>query len=101
MPKKIRTIILEIQRTQVLRRRSRSKISYCEECGGEGDFLSLPDAAALFGVEQVKLFQFIHVNAGHYRPDTNDTVYICLNSLLRLMNRQTAADGKVRMIGER
>lgn len=82
---KQRVIVIEVERTQVVRKKARTNVTYCPECQGETDFISLCQAASLFNVEAANLFQFIKTHNSHFQPDDDGMIFVCVISLLARM----------------
>ena len=87
-----REVVIEIERIQLVRKRAKTKLHYCEKCGGESDFVGLDDAARLFEVGQAHLFNFIQRNGSHFIDGISGDKQICLASLLERM--RTIGGGK-------
>ena len=87
-----REVVIEIERIQLVRKRAKTNVHYCEKCGGESDFVGLDDAARLFEVERTQLFNFIQRNGSHFIDDISGEKQICLASLLERM--RTIGSGK-------
>ena len=80
-----REIVIEIERIQLVRKRAKTNLHYCEKCEAGSDFIGLDDAARLFEVGRTQLFDFIQRNGSHYIDDTSGDKPICLASLLERM----------------
>ena len=80
--KKQREIVIEYERIQLIRKRARTELANCLECGGDTDFVTLTSAAELFDRTEDEIFQFIQQNRCHYRADDADKIQLCLTSLL-------------------
>ena len=87
---KSREIVIEVERIQLVRRRSKSSVAFCESCSAEADFMSLAGTALLFGTNSADLLDFIKENNSHYTNGRRDELLICINSLIACMNRQTS-----------
>lgn len=86
---KSREIVLEVERIQVVRRRSKSWLMFCERCAGNVDFMSAEQAALLFGTNLPDLFLFVKEYDSHFTVNTGGEYLICINSLVNSMNAQT------------
>ena len=80
-----REVIIEIERIQLVRKRAKTDLHYCEKCEGPSDFVGLDDAARLFEVGRTQLFNFIQTNGSHFIDDISGGKQICLASLLERM----------------
>ena len=80
-----REVIIEIERIQLVRKRAKTDLHYCEKCEGPSDFVGLDDAARLFEVGRTQLFNFIQRNGSHFIDGMSGEKQICLASLLELM----------------
>lgn len=87
---KVREIVIEIERVQFIRKKTRTHLTFCNNCQKEGDFISLREAASLFSTDMANLFQFIKTNNSHYQPNTGGEIYICLISLLACIREKTS-----------
>jgi hypothetical protein len=94
-----RNFVVEIERTQIVRRVSESRIVICAECQAESDFISLRQAAALFSTDSAKLFEFIKENSSHYKPDERGIIFICLTSFIAAINNKTK-NPTIKFLGE-
>jgi hypothetical protein len=79
-----REIVVEFETVRSIRRRTRSTIAICPECGSESDLVSISAAAELFGIRVEELSSFADANGVHRQIDE----MICVRSLLSAMNRQ-------------
>lgn len=80
-----REVIVEIERVRVIRKRARTKLLYCLECGSEADFVSLSESSKLFEVSETVLKGFLDANDCHCQRNTCGQIYICVGSLLTSM----------------
>lgn len=92
---KIREIVIEYERVQIIRKRAKTHLVYCEQCLTDADFISLTEAATLFNTAGEKLFEFIKRTGSHYQTETGNGIFICLNSLLAEMKKKTGGTGKL------
>ena len=95
---KTRSIILEIERIQLTRKRCRSHTQFCDDCSINTDFIPAKDAAVLFGTYPENLIRFIEINSSHYTKDADGAISICVNSFLATVN-SAVSGSKLRMIG--
>lgn len=86
---KSREIVIEVERVQIVRRRSKSSVAFCERCAEETDFMSLAGTALLFGTNSADLLDFIKENDSHYKNGGRKEILICINSLIACINAQT------------
>ena len=96
---KQREIVIEFERVQFIRKRAKTHLINCRECRRETDFVSLREAASLFGTSVEQLFEFIKINNSHYEIDANGEIFICLISLLAQMKAKTNIS-QIKLIGE-
>lgn len=95
----MREIIIEIERIQLIRKRAKTRIFYCNACGKSGDFVSLREAAELFGIMESELFRFITNHDCHYQTTSEAKLHICVVSLLSEMSLRTNKE-QFKIIGE-
>ena len=86
---KLREIIIEFERVQVVRKRARTHLLFCAACRAEADFVALGEASSLFNTETETLFQFIKTNTSHYETASGGEIFVCLPSLLSRMKAKT------------
>ncbi|HVE59280.1 MAG TPA: hypothetical protein VNB22_20820 [Pyrinomonadaceae bacterium] len=86
---KQRELIIEFERVQLVRKKARTHLMFCRDCGREVDFVSLREASSLFGTQAENLLQFIKINHSHFETGANGEIYICLVSLLACMKEKT------------
>lgn len=82
MKQKTGNLILEVERIQLIRRKCKTFMEFCGQCGQEINFVSLTEAASLFGVQPDNLFKFIHITSCHFTENSNGEILLCINSLL-------------------
>lgn len=80
-----REIVIEVERIQLVRKRARTNLHYCETCKAVSDFVRLSDAARLFEIKRDRLFAFIQDNGCHFIDAEQGERQICLTSLLERM----------------
>ena len=88
--KTTREIVVEIERVRRVRKRCRTHVSFCAECGREVDFISLGDAAELFEVDSGLLDSCILQRLCHNIPSSDKETLLCLPSLLNGIKKKTA-----------
>lgn len=101
---KLREIIIEYERVQIIRKRAKTSFEFCAECRSNADFISFVEAATLFNTEAVLLYKFIEDTGSHFQTRTGREIYVCLNSLLAKMKERTnrsseLTNTKVKTIG--
>jgi hypothetical protein len=89
---KQREIVIEIEKVQLIRKRAKTLLRHCGNCGTETDFVGSRSAAELFGIKAGELKQFVMTNAVHYTNDEFDTA-ICIPSLLAVMRARINGNG--------
>ncbi|MGC2238848.1 MAG: hypothetical protein WA584_22020 [Pyrinomonadaceae bacterium] len=94
-----REIVIEFERIQLVRKKARTRLLLCRECRRETDFVSLTEAAALFGTNPPQIFAFIKTNRSHFETGVDGEIFICLISLLACMKAKTNISG-IKMIGD-
>jgi len=77
-----REIVVEIETVRLIRKRAKTTIAMCPDCGTESDLVSISAAAELFAIGPEKLRSFANANGVHLQPEEQ----ICIPSLLRVMN---------------
>jgi hypothetical protein len=96
---KQREIVIEFERTQLVRKKARTQLLACRACSRETDFISLREASTLFAAGTEQLFQFIKTNRSHFETDSGGEIYICLVSFLAAMRAKTNLS-RIKMIGD-
>lgn len=96
---KKRMFIVEIERRQIVRKRSESQLIVCSQCHSESDFISIRQATSIFCTEETQLFDFISENRSHYKTNENGEIFICLNSFIEAINKKTKRS-KIKLLGE-
>lgn len=87
--KKLREIVIEFERVQVIRKRATTHLLRCRMCRQETDFITLIEASKLFGTDIDKLFAFIKTNQIHFEIVAEGEIFVCLYSLLKQMKAIT------------
>ena len=82
-----REIVLEIEKIQLIRKRAKTRVLHCQDCGTESDVLSHVQAAELFETRPGTIFDFIKQNSCHYQVSYNGTIYLCVASFVERINR--------------
>lgn len=83
--KKQREIVVEYERIQLIRKKARTELRYCTDCGQHADFVIAERASQLFEISTDDLYQFVRQNNCH----SNANGEICLTSLLATFNRRS------------
>ncbi len=96
---KKREIVLEFERVQLVRKKARTHIIFCRNCGREVDFIALREAAALFTTPAENLLKFVRVSNSHFETLRDGEIYICLVSFLTAMKAKTNFS-RIKLIGE-
>lgn len=93
--KRQREIVIEYERIQLIRKRAKTEIAHCRDCGGDADVVPLIEAGELFETTNVDLFRFIKQNGCHYHVSAHGRIYLCVTSLLECMQQKN----QIRRIG--
>lgn len=93
-----RVFVVEIEKRQIIRKTSESRLIVCADCRAESDFISLRQAVSIFGTEEKQLFDFISENHSHYKTNEQGEVFICLNSFIEAVNKKTN-NSKIKLLG--
>lgn len=86
---KKREIIIEFERVQLVRKKARTHVIFCRDCGREVDFVALSEAASLFTTQAENLLQFVRITGSHFETNADGEIYICLVSFLINMKAKT------------
>ncbi len=86
---KQRELIIEFERVRLVRKKAKTHLLFCRDCGREADFVSLREASSLFAAPSENLLQFIKFNNSHFETGANGEIYVCLLSFLALMKQKT------------
>jgi len=97
---KKREIVIEFERVQVVRKKARTHVLFCRNCGREVDFVSLREAAALFVTPTDNLLKFVRVSNSHFETVADGEIYICLVSFLTAMKAKTNLS-RIKLIDEK
>lgn len=90
--RRIRKLTIETERTFIFRNRER-EMSYCVECSAEAEMASVVEAAARAAdVSEMNVYHLVESRAVHFAEDADGRVLICLDSLLKLINRKGLED---------
>ena len=94
-----RIFVVEIEKRQIIRKTSESHLVICAECRAESDFISIRQAASIFGTAETQIFNFINENHSHYKTTGQGEIFICLNSFIEAINSKTN-NSKIKLLGE-
>ena len=86
---KQRELIIEFERVQLVRKKAKTHLIFCRNCGREVDFVSLREAVSLFATPAENLLKFIKINQSHFETGANGEIHICLISFLACMKKNT------------
>ena len=86
---KQRELIIEFERVRVVRKKARTHLRLCRNCGREVDFVALREASALFTTPPEDLVNFIKLNHIHFETGADGEIHICLISFLDCLKRST------------
>lgn len=93
-----RVFVVEMEKRQIIRKTSESRLIICADCRAESDFISLRQAASVFGTPEKQIFNFIGENHSHYKTDEQGEIFICLNSFIEAINNKTI-NSKIKLLG--
>jgi hypothetical protein len=79
--KKIREIVVEVERILLVKKRARTHQMFCIDCSQEADFVCSKDAARIFDIGEINISRFLKNNGWHTLTDRG-RVYICTASLI-------------------
>jgi hypothetical protein len=99
-PARQREIVIEIERVRLIRKRAKTHLRFCMQCGKQSDFISIDEAAALFETDKGSLFNFIRVNSCHFQINNANDAHICLVAFLEAMKTKTI-DSRIKLIGDK
>jgi hypothetical protein len=94
-----RTFVVEIERRQIIRKTSESRLVICDRCRAESDFISIRQAASVFSVSESNLFNFISENHSHFKTNEQGEIFICLRSFIEAINGKTN-NQKIELLNE-
>ena len=94
-----REVVLEIEHVKVIRKRAKTSLSFCLECGKTTDFISVTCAAKLFSTTPSELFEFTQSYVCHFRVGDEQKILLCLTDLLAAMSKKMKK-GTVKLLGE-
>ena len=79
--KKIREIVVEVERILLEKKRARTHQMFCIDCSQEADFVCSKDAAHIFDIGEVNIGRFLKSNGWHTLA-VGGRVFICTASLI-------------------
>ena len=95
--RKTKTVVLEIERVQVIRKKCKAYSGFCANCRTEANFVELAQTARLFEIHITDLFRFIQTSGGHYTNNPGEEIFLCVNSFLECL-RNHKNNSKIKMI---
>ena len=93
-----REIVIEFERVQMIRKHAKTTYRFCDDCGGEKDFVEIRTAADLFGIAVGDLHSFIAANKVHHAANEWLNSGICIPSLLVVIHERNNGR-EVKLIG--
>ncbi len=78
----MKSLVLEIERIQLIRKKCKAKEMFCRQCDEIEDFVKLDDVTDLFSTTKSKLFEFIQTRSIHYLENSSGEILLCINSFL-------------------
>src|SRR4029078_542902 len=96
---KHREIVVEIEKVQLIRRRTKTKLLFCSTCRQQTYFISADEAAALFITDTDRIFHFISVNECHIQTQADGSACICLTAFLDTV-RTKIGGSRIKLIGD-
>ena len=93
-----REVVLEIERVTLVRKRARTSVQCCNDCGRSTDFVPLTKAAGLFGITPAELLEFTRTNRCHFTVANDGEISLCLVDLLTAMSKRIKS-GSIKLIG--
>src|SRR5688572_9637118 len=94
-----REVVLEIEQVKVIRKRAKTSLRSCRECGQTRDFIAVADAAELFSTTPSALFEFTQSSVCHYRFENERELFLCLTDLLAAMSKRMK-EGTIKLFGD-
>lgn len=76
-----REIVVELERVRLVRKRACTTVYFCEHCWQETDFVSLRDAAKLFGLDEPEFSRSFDRGLIHFHDET-ETRFVCISSIV-------------------
>lgn len=80
-----REIVVEFEMLKRVRKRAKTVLAECGQCGISTDLVLVQDAATLFELETDELMRFAAQNGCHYQILVDGDIYLCVVSLLDRM----------------
>jgi hypothetical protein len=74
-------ITVETHRVLTIKRGTRHRLAWCEECGKQARMMTADEAAILAGVSPRAIYRRIEARELHFVETSNGLVFICLNSV--------------------
>ena len=95
LERKTKTVVLEIERVQVIRKKCQAYSRFCANCRTEVDFIELAQTARLFGLTS-PIFRFIR-RAAVITNNLGGEIFLCVNSLLACLSNHKN-NSKIKMM---
>ncbi len=97
--KRQREIVIKFEQVKMIRKRARTELHHCDNCGRLVDFVSTQTAAQLFEISKESLADFVTSKGIHIRSAV-DGGSVCVTSLLETMQtlKHLRADGNHGML---
>jgi hypothetical protein len=89
--KRKRVITIETWQRTVIRQ-SLSETLWCEFCGAQVEMFTPEQAAIIFDLDFHKINQGIENGSLHFMKVENGSLFLCLNSLKKKLNRRNYGD---------
>src|SRR5947208_16817979 len=84
-----RELVIEFDKVQLIRKRAKTRLIFCEACGTVSDVISHLDAAGLFETTAANIVKFIKENNCHPYIVDKSNIYVCVVSLLESMRQKS------------
>lgn len=97
--RKKRLFVIEIEKREIVRKTSESRLVICDQCRAESDFISVRQAASIFSTAEQNLINFINENRSHFKTNERGEIFICLNSFIEAINKKTKGR-KIKLLGD-
>lgn len=93
--KRTTRLVVETERTYVLRSRGSARPVWCAACGAEAEAAPVAEAAARARLGEMAVYRLAESGALHVSEDEGGRVLVCLNSLARFTGHETGGtDGR-------
>lgn len=81
-----REIVVELEKVQLITKRARTVMMFCQTCWRESDFVSTTDAARIFGLKDCEVRDFIERGLAHVERYSQKN-FVCTTAILRHLSR--------------